>query len=135
MYPNGDGSRYSDLVFNTFDVDKNGFITFYEFLFAISAMSSGDMSFRLHLLFKVYDLNSNGLISLDEMESVIEALFDLKGVARDERVGDNSAKTRVKQIFQRFDKDHSNDLSEEEFVNGCLSDPFIMSLLLPTDSE
>jgi Ca2+-binding EF-hand superfamily protein len=49
IYPSGDPAAFSDLVFNTFDSDDNKFISFPEFLLAISALSDGDVDKRLHL--------------------------------------------------------------------------------------
>ena len=134
LYTTGNAEEYAQLVFNTFDVDKNGYISFHEYLLAISALSNGDLNYRLHLLFKVYDLNSNGVIDATELEKVLDSLFSLKGVAKENQIGEKSAKDRVKFIFQKFDKDHNQELSEDEFVTGCLEDPYIMAILLPSDN-
>jgi Ca2+-binding EF-hand superfamily protein len=90
--------------------------------------------FSIFILYiKVYDLNSSGGIDAKELEKVIEALFDLKGVSKETRTGENTAVGRVRSIFTKFDKDHSQDLSEDEFVNGFLEDELVMAILVPTD--
>ncbi len=134
MYPDGDATKYSEYVFNTFDLNKSNYISFYEFLLAVSALSSdGDAVQRLHMLFGLYDLNRSGGIDINELEKVLDALFDLKGVSKDLRKNENSAGSRAKAIFQKFDKNHDQILSEDEFVNGCLEDQVVLSVLLPSD--
>jgi Ca2+-binding EF-hand superfamily protein len=96
LYPDGDASKFSEYVFNTFDLDKSGFISFHEFLLAISALSSDDdLTYRLHMLFALYDLNASGGIDGNELERVLDALFDLKGIDKELRKGDNSASSRA----------------------------------------
>lgn len=135
LYPDGNPKKYCDLVFDVFDINSNGSIEFNEFLLALSALSDRDVAKRLHLAFKVFDINRNNSIDAAEMTKVLEALYDLKGIAKKEREGENSVKNRVEIVFRSLDKDHSNTLSEEEFVEGCLNDAFIMHLLLPPTTD
>ena len=131
MYPSGNPGKFSNFVFEVFDTDNNKFITFTEFLLAISALSDGDVSKRLRLTFQIYDVNNNNQIDIKEMTKVIEALFDLKNVPKDQRKGDKSAANKAKEIFAKLDSDGSKGLNADEFINGCLNDKLILSLLLP----
>lgn len=63
------------------------------------------------------------------MEKIIEAIYDLVG--EEQRKGENSPSQRVKTIMQKLDKDNNGYLNEQEFVDGCLSDPVLRSLLAP----
>ena len=63
------------------------------------------------------------------MLTIITAIYDLRG--EENRKGDNDPKNRVEAIFNKLDRDHSGTLDEREFVEGCLSDPVIMKLLVP----
>jgi Ca2+-binding EF-hand superfamily protein len=63
------------------------------------------------------------------MITIINAIYDLRG--EENRKGDNDPKQRVEAIFNKLDRDHSGTLDEKEFVDGCLSDPVIMRLLVP----
>lgn len=114
-----------------FDTDESGFISFNEFLLAVSALSEGDLSKRLHLAFKIYDINDDRSIDSKEMTKLVEALFDLKGMPKDQRTGENSASSRVKTIFEKLDINEDKTLNEQEFVDGCTNDQFLISLLLP----
>ena len=63
------------------------------------------------------------------MEKIIEAIYDLVG--EEHRKGENSPSERVKKIMNKLDKDRDGYLNEKEFVNGCLEDPILRSLLAP----
>lgn len=63
------------------------------------------------------------------MEKIISAIYDLLG--EEHRKGENSPSERVKTIMLKLDKDQNGYLSEEEFVEGCLGDPVLRSLLAP----
>lgn len=129
FYPQGKAEKFSASIFNVFDTDHSGKIDFTEFLVAISTSSSNDVKQKLHLGFKLYDTNNNGSIDKKEMQKLIDAIYDLMG--EENRKGDNDPKERVTAIFNKLDKDHSGTLSEAEFVNGCLQDPYLMKLLVP----
>ena len=102
-----------------------------EFLLAVSAISSADLNTRLKLAFKIYDTNNNGLIDKKEMQNILNALYDLQGIAKEKRMGSKSAEAMANYFFQRMDKDGSNTLTIDEFVKACNDDIEILSLLLP----
>ena len=52
-FPMGRTSRFCDHVFRTFDTDRNGFIDFKEFLFAIDVTSSGTPEQKLGWAFRL----------------------------------------------------------------------------------
>ena len=63
------------------------------------------------------------------MEKIIEAIYDLLG--EEHRKGENAPAQRVKTIMTKLDKDNNGYLTESEFVEGCLNDPVLRSLLAP----
>ena len=96
---------------------------------AISTSTHGDVKQKLRLGFNLYDTNHNGKIDKKEMVKIIESIYDLKG--EQNRKGDNDPKQRAEAIFSKLDKDNSGTLDENEFVQGCMSDPYLMKLLVP----
>ena len=50
--PSGNAGEFCDHVFRTFDMDKNGFIDFKEFLLAIDVTSSGSPEEKLNWAFR-----------------------------------------------------------------------------------
>lgn len=63
------------------------------------------------------------------MIKIIEAIYDLLG--EENRKGENSPQKRVAKIMLKLDKDHDGKLSSEEFIEGCLFDEVLRSLLAP----
>jgi Ca2+-binding EF-hand superfamily protein len=120
--------RFSKFAFQAFDKDHSGFINYTEFIIAIAALSSGDMISNLGLTFKMYDINNDGSISKRELKKIIKALYKLKGISRFQ--GEDRPSKRVKLIFEKYDKSKDNRISEKEFIEACLGDPMIRSLLI-----
>lgn len=81
------------------------------------------------MAFKIYDIDRNGKIDNKEMEKIITAIYDLIG--EENRSGENSPSERVKMILKKLDKDRNGFLTKDEFVEGCLEDSFLRSLLAP----
>jgi len=48
-----------DHVFRAFDIDRNGYVEFGEFLLGFAICSRGDLRARLDYAFECYDLDSN----------------------------------------------------------------------------
>lgn len=103
---------------------------FTEFLLAISITAQGDIRKKLQMAFKIYDMDRNGKIDKKEMEKIITAIYDLLG--EDNRTGENSPSERVKLILKKLDADQNGYLTQDEFVDGCLADNFLRSLLAPS---
>ena len=98
-------------------------------MIAISVTAQGDLRKKLVLAFKMYDVDRNGKVDKKEMEKIVEAIYDLLG--EEHRKGDNSPSERVKTIMTKLDKDNNGYLTEQEFVEGCINDPILRSLLAP----
>ncbi len=63
------------------------------------------------------------------MEKVILAIYDLLG--EENQKGANSPTNRVAFVFDKLDTDRNGTLNEDEFVDGCLSDPILMAMISP----
>ena len=74
-------------------------------------------------------MDKNAKVDKKEMETIIECLYDLLG--EEHRKGENSPSQRVKTIMARLDDDNNGFLNEAEFVEGCLNDSILRSLLAP----
>lgn len=91
--------------------------------------AAGDARKKLVLAFKMYDVDHNKNVDKKEMQQIIEAIYDLLGV--ENRTGINSPSERVKTIMNKLAKGNDGCLSESEFVEGCLNDSVLRSLLAP----
>merc|ERR1712024_176199 len=78
-FPTGNAGEFCDHVFRTFDVDKNGYIDFTEFLLAIDVTSAGSPEEKLNWAFSMYDVDGNGWIDLPEMTKIVASIFKVVG--------------------------------------------------------
>ncbi|VDO20844.1 unnamed protein product [Haemonchus placei] len=91
-----DATQYAELVFNTFDDDRNNRISFSEFAILLSLFSKGTLEQRLEWLFDLYDCNGRGYIVEEDH-------------------------------ITKLDRDKSGKITRAEFIQGCLSDPNIIT--------
>ena len=67
----------------------------------------------------MYDVDGNGVIDPEEMLKVVRAIYDMH------------AYERARKIFRRMDVNRDGQLTEEEFLRGCLEDDEMSKLLSP----
>jgi Ca2+-binding EF-hand superfamily protein len=124
LYPHKENTKdFLELIFDAFDKDKNGFITFPEFLIAVSLSGQNDPEKKLRLAFSIYDYNNNGLLEKEEMEAIITGL---KGLA------DDVDKEKFNELnnLNNWDKDRNGCLTEDEFTTYILSEPLLKKYFL-----
>ena len=59
-FPLSDASAYAHYVFNTFDRENQGSISFEEFVTALSELSQRSVQDKLQWAFNLYDINGDG---------------------------------------------------------------------------
>jgi len=96
FFPFGDPAEFANYVFDVFDVNKNGYIDFKEFICALSATSRGTLEEKLQCLllsdvsildfigastgaFQLYDINKDGHITYQEMLQIVQAIYKMTG--------------------------------------------------------
>ncbi|XP_058797439.1 neuronal calcium sensor 2 isoform X1 [Phymastichus coffea] len=130
FFPSGNAEEFCDHVFRTFDMDKNGYIDFKEFLLAIDVTSSGTPEEKLKWAFRMYDVDGNGVIDIGEMTKIVQAIYDMLGACSSNRPAD-SAEERAKNIFAKMDENNDGQLTQDEFLKGCLQDEELSKMLAP----
>ncbi|XP_040583468.1 neuronal calcium sensor 2 [Lepeophtheirus salmonis] len=123
ILPNANSSLFVDQIFRIFDKDGNGTIDFKEFMMATDMTASGTVEEKLRWAFKMYDEDSSGTIEMSEMTDIIGTLYEMEGISRE------CAVARAKKIFMELDVNGDGEISEEEFVKGCLKDQGLVRLL------
>ncbi|KAJ3053228.1 hypothetical protein HDU79_009849 [Rhizoclosmatium sp. JEL0117] len=128
-FPLGNPDAYADRVFHLFDVDKNGFIDFKEFVSAVSVSTKGTEVEKLQWAFTLYDVNGDGYVTRDEMIQVVTAIYTMVGPAVKHAVDEDTPEKRVDKLFGMMDMDGDGKLSLQDFVKGAQNDPTTMEAL------
>ena len=129
----GNAEQYCEHVFRAFDTDQNGVIDFEEFLLAMYVTSARTAEEKLTWAFRMYDVDGNGVIDPEEMVKVVQAIY---GMLREDGTEPMSTvDERARKIFHRMDENGDGQLTEEEFLRGCLEDDDLSKLLAPNVVE
>lgn len=136
FFPQGDVSHYAHYVFQAFDQDHNGTITFQDFVVGLSALSRGAPVEKLRWAFQLYDINGDGCISRDEMQEIIASVHNLVGNsgAAPEDHEFYSARDHANRVFQKLDLNQDGIVTFDEFIETCLKDENIMKSLAILDT-
>ncbi|XP_019643492.1 PREDICTED: neuronal calcium sensor 1-like isoform X6 [Branchiostoma belcheri] len=131
FFPHGDPTKFADFVFNVFDTNKDGYITFKEFICALSITSRGTLDEKLDWAFNLYDLDNDGYITKQEMLNIVEAIYAMveKGTMLELPPDEDTPEKRVNKIFAQMDKNKDGKLTKEEFREGSKCDPWIVQAL------
>ncbi|XP_045719880.2 guanylyl cyclase-activating protein 3 [Mirounga angustirostris] len=76
---NSKANQHVDQVYNTFDMNKDGFIDFLEFIVAVNLVIRGKMEQKLKWYFKLYDVDGNGSIDKKELLNIFMAVQTFNG--------------------------------------------------------
>uniref|UniRef100_F1L8J7 Neuronal calcium sensor 1 n=1 Tax=Ascaris suum TaxID=6253 RepID=F1L8J7_ASCSU len=129
FFPNGDPSKFAAFVFNVFDSNKDGHISFREFIAALSITSRGTLDEKLDWAFSLYDVDKDGYITKEEMANIVEAIYSMIGDMLELPKDEDTPEKRVAKIFSNMDLNLDGRLTLEEFKAGSKSDPWIVQAL------
>ena len=94
--------------------DQNGWIDFNEFIIATHCSATSSPADKLHWVFQMYDKDKSKTIQLGEMVELFGTLYLNEGLEKE------AAVDRAMAIFSTLDINNDGDVTEEEFVRGCL---------------
>ncbi|XP_007538232.1 guanylyl cyclase-activating protein 3 isoform X1 [Erinaceus europaeus] len=117
---NQKASQHVDRVFNTFDMNKDGFIDFLEFIAAINLVVQGKIEQKLKWYFKLYDVDGNGTIDKKELLTIFMAVQALKGQQT------LSPEEFTDLVFHKIDINNDGELTLEEFISGIKKDEYLL---------
>ncbi|XP_028830027.1 Kv channel-interacting protein 2 isoform X2 [Denticeps clupeoides] len=126
FFPQGDSSNYAHFLFEAFDKQKNGAVSFDDFVTSLSIILRGSVTDRLSWAFNLYDLNKDGCITKEEMTSIIKSIYDMMGTYTYPCIRDDAPKEHVESFFQKMDMNKDGVVTMEEFLASCQKDENIM---------
>ncbi|XP_020294441.1 Kv channel-interacting protein 1-like [Pseudomyrmex gracilis] len=126
LFPLGDSAMYVHIVFNSFDKDNDGIISFSDLLETIALIVNGSVDQKLSWIFRFYDLNGDGQITRREMLTIISAIYEMQN-AHNMQFAINR---QVDKFFEKMDTNKDGVITREEFISGCKKDNIIYKQLL-----
>ena len=122
----GDQSEFlSDSLFRVFDEDNSGTMDFTEYMLAINATSLNSPEDKLKWMFDVFDKDGGGTISPQEINALLQGLFEMSGQEFD----DEDLVVASKKIMDVIDVDGDGEVTKKEFIDNAMKSEFIASML------
>uniref|UniRef100_A0A3P9A8Y1 Kv channel-interacting protein 4 n=1 Tax=Esox lucius TaxID=8010 RepID=A0A3P9A8Y1_ESOLU len=126
FFPQGDASKYAHFLFNAFDTNKDGSVSFEDFVMGLSILLRGSVQEKLNWAFNLYDINKDGYITKEEMLDIMKAIYDMMGKCTYPLVKDDTPRQHVELFFQKMDKNKDGVVTIDEFIDCCQNDENIM---------
>ncbi|KAI5624639.1 Kv channel-interacting protein 2 [Silurus asotus] len=126
FFPQGDSSTYAHFLFEAFDTNKNGSVSFEDFVIGLSIILRGTIIDRLNWAFNLYDLNKDGCITKEEMLDIMQSIYDMMGKYTYPCMQEDAPREHVESFFQKMDRNNDGVVTIDEFIESCQKDENIM---------
>ncbi|OBS69502.1 hypothetical protein A6R68_01939 [Neotoma lepida] len=133
FFPQGDSSTYATFLFNAFDTNHDGSVSFEDFVAGLSVILRGTIDDRLNWAFNLYDLNKDGCITKEvqgrwrarraEMLDIMKSIYDMMGKYTYPALREEAPREHVESFFQKMDRNKDGVVTIEEFLESCQKNP------------
>lgn len=79
----------------------------------------------------MYDIDGNGSIDRKEFRTIVMSIFKILDT-KNQQKSEKEREQHIDELFQKIDRDHSNLISLDEFIDACTRDKLLLELLAPT---
>ncbi|KAH0616281.1 hypothetical protein JD844_027287, partial [Phrynosoma platyrhinos] len=112
-------TTYAHFLFNAFDTDHNGCVSFEDFVMGLSILLRGTVQEKLNWAFNLYDINKDGYITKEEMLDIMKAIYDMMGKCTYPVLKEDAPRQHVETFFQKMDKNKDGVVTIDEFIESC----------------
>ncbi|KAL6077513.1 hypothetical protein STEG23_006711, partial [Scotinomys teguina] len=112
-------TTYAHFLFNAFDTDHNGAVSFEDFIKGLSILLRGTVQEKLNWAFNLYDINKDGYITKEEMLDIMKAIYDMMGKCTYPVLKEDAPRQHVETFFQKMDKNKDGVVTIDEFIESC----------------
>ena len=131
FFPLGDSEKYAAHVFRTFNPDEKGRVGFLELMENLSLIGgAGNNDEKLKWIFSLYDVNGDGRITQQEVEEIVDSVYDLIKTHRQVDT-EMSVQQHGDIVFKKFASFSSrmDYITWEDFRESCMKDPDLVNSL------
>ncbi|XP_055636111.1 Kv channel-interacting protein 4-like isoform X3 [Toxorhynchites rutilus septentrionalis] len=125
FFPLASSGQYAHYVFNSIDLDRNGSLSFEEFVANLSILLRGTVDEKLQWTFSLYDINGDGCITKEEMKEIVTAIYELMGKVPEGCDEEQAIKEKVERLFEKMDRNCDGKITLDEFIECCTNDESI----------
>lgn len=121
-------AEYGEVVFDTFDDDKTGYLDFKELVIALSSISKGNFEDKLQICFNAYDSEKCGYLDSIEVQLLIERILEPFAIAADKNPQEIDIYKKIVHIHQKMmdlSEKSNGQLSYFDLFNGIKADQFL----------
>ena len=114
----------AESLFKGFDKSNSGKLDFLAYTLA-SNIPLQSPTEKLDWIFTAFDKDGGGTIDVGEIRDIVEALFTMAGIDKEEDL----VVACVTDISKAVDSDGDGDITKEEFVKNALKSRFLKNML------
>ncbi|CAF1655557.1 unnamed protein product, partial [Didymodactylos carnosus] len=119
-------------LFNTFDLNEDKKMNFYEFILATVTIMDDSKYEKLRSIFKIYNTDKNKNLDRKEIKHILIDIFNSLEINNyDKRDLDKIINT----IFQRKNINLNDKISWNEFSTTLLDDEQLLGSIIPSDRQ
>jgi Ca2+-binding EF-hand superfamily protein len=129
-FPEKHGKQMDTLekrIFNMYDENRDGHISFSEFMVVMYVLSNGTPEDNLKQIFRIFDADADGSISLKELKKVVNDIFHLLSNEDKETCKNKAALTL--SAFKEMDTNADGMITEKEFLDAIMAQEKMATLL------
>ena len=115
----------ADSMFKLFDIDNSGTMDFTEYMLAINSTGLNSTEDKLKWMFDVFDKDGGGSISAEEIDALLQGLFEMSG----QDFEDNDLENVTRDIMEAIDADGDGEVTKDEFIENAMKCQFIAGML------
>ncbi|CAF0914060.1 unnamed protein product [Didymodactylos carnosus] len=127
-------SKYlSDSIFKAIDQDDNGYMDFFEYLYALKFLTTESPIEKAEFIYKILDRNGDKIVTQKEIYRILKSLesYHQSINGNNSNVNEitaNGSKQAANVILEKLDEDKSGSITPSEFMDGYLKDDTIRAL-------